>query len=231
MTENFEAPTLLGLTVLLAPAKTGKTEALRLLHRELGWPVYLHDEPAEPMNMAWPRWPIKDLDEYPSEGSSTDDDSEVTETLTEALVALDPIVMVDSYRTLLFEGGGGTLAGGISSGAIRKLTALHNALVDATRGVLAVINPLYSGKQGREMDAAVQLVSGSVGGVLCRPESLGDVDSTGWVTVRDRFDVLEPLRDFLSAHEEASSARSRSIATSVPAHAGSLLSLAQSFRS
>jgi hypothetical protein len=30
MTENFEAPTLLGLTVLLAPAKTGKTEALRL---------------------------------------------------------------------------------------------------------------------------------------------------------------------------------------------------------
>lgn len=214
-----KAPPLLGLIALYGPASTGKTRALAALGREWGLTPHRYCEPLEPINLTWPEL-IPSADPV---GESEEDEIGLEEGRGEFSPAAETIYLVDSLREILFSSGGTTLKGGLSSGALLKMTSLHNSLVEMGSGMLAVINPIYP-EEGMSREAwalAQELISGSIGGLITAkgagatsalefesvgsrffdPEPFSSAEPTSlrrWEVVRDRFSQLDPLLTLLN---------------------------------
>ena len=201
MSNRLNLPPLIGLVALFGPAAAGKSTLLLNLHHGAGLPVYRRDEPLEPRTASFSDLP------YDEESGALD------------VASLPDISALDSLRTLLFGGGGAAMKGGLSSGALLRLTQLHNDLTTNGKGVLAAVNPVYDVDTTTSQYTMVRdLISGSVGGLLeatldpgsagshrdaWQSTSLWDVapgrlSPSLWRVHRDRFGQLEPWVDLLS---------------------------------
>ena len=203
-----------GLVILFGPASAGKTTALLKLEAA-GLPVFLHEEPREPVNDHWESVPVITTERELPDGSTV---VVPVEDGPADFAALPYLAAVDSLRSLLFSAPGAALKGGISAGALLPLTKLHNELWEAHRGLLATINPVYDDEEASRTNEhtrlAQGLISGSVGGLIVRAPAttrrgaiavdpfsweLGFNDpkpaaqARPWMAFRDRANQLDPL--------------------------------------